>query len=320
MRMPRLHALTAFVLLFAVVQVAHAQTVTVTDMFAPHSTYLKWDQFSTDLQASVSGSPTPQQECQITSGPTWTWSAPPSGFRYTGDTTSDHVTLQSLTPSKTVTLRPGQNTISITATAQWSDTCGNSYSQPGNVSVKFWVVVPVSTTAAIAGVNGPIRGASCTFSDGLSPDPAPGWGYLQQYKVFVLDNQTPPQLYGNGVVHEELHVSGGGSVSGNDTFGLQGDGTGSVLSSFLDTNALWTRNDPGVYTGLIGSYTQSLYDMELTPPYNQPNGNLFVTPNIWRPNSGKPPALLGDFLSNVNSTPLTPSYTLTIYYDPISRP
>ncbi len=296
-------------------QVAHAQTATVTAVGGPDygSGYIRWDKFSCDLQASFDKKPTPQNEATLTSDtPTWTWNCTTQGFHLTGNQTSDHVTLESTpAPSKSNPLSAGQNSITVTATAHWIDTKGVSYaSDPGSVTVKFFVRIPYNVVA-----NG-------TKTHIVYPN---GTGHEDDYPLQIQDNQPSPSGYGNGLPHEDFTHSS--TLSPNDggpgTWGLGVDangndtGTGTPSQDLTDHNGEYDSNGGHAANEIDDYFYQPWHCMELTPPYNAPNANLYLNPGQFHIDRPVPPALNnpsgGDFLANVNDTALSGGHGSTHY-------
>ena len=306
---------------------AYAQALTVTAQGGPDygPNYIRWDQFSADLTADQGGKPTPQNEATL-NAPTYSWSCSNSHFKLTGDQTLDHVTLVSTpNPSKSSPLQPGPNSITVTATAHWSDDKGNSYPpSTGSVTVTFFVRVPTSVN-----LYAPKR-----------TEPHDYGSRADIYSFKMYDNQDYPMAYGNGLIREEFsHYSfmgqpdptgspnyGGGTtaVLNKDTNDYA-DGTGSPIDQFVDVNYWPVLFDPAgtgmKYGDLMQSFDQKVHCEELTPPYNVAGANLYVTPGkfrLTRPDFTPHPDTKwpgnGDFLENVFDTTALPTNHVEVYY------
>lgn len=189
---------TAIGIFFLSSLTAHAQTANVTAQGGPDfgSGYIRWDTFSCDLEAGFDTKPTPQKEATLTSDtPTWSWSSPGSGFKLTGDLTSDHVTLES-TPNPSTKdnhLTVGQNSVTVTATAHWSDDKGNPYdSSPGSVTVTFFVREPTK----VVQISRDLRVYNGDYNDPQSGSAA--WGHQCLYHLRIVDNSGQSYVYGSG--------------------------------------------------------------------------------------------------------------------------
>lgn len=290
-----------FLFVCCVGSVANATTVSVTDLFAPHTTYARWQQFSTDLSGVVTDPPASHEETTVT-GPTWNWTitsqAPAQpGFTLVGaDNHNDHCTLQSPTPSTTVSLiaAGGTYTINVTATAVYTQTdpLGNiTYPKfTGSQVIQFFDRVPKLVVQT-------------GHRDNNNP-------VYSKFPLAIVDNESPPQNYGLGLSWEvfsnivagasndQPNGTGDGDAWSVDYAGPPGQetttGTGGPVSTFTDSN--YHPNNPNADPKLLEfSFDQTFHCMEYMPPY--PSQELYVQAGTPHPG----PLI---WLPQVNDTPL----------------
>lgn len=288
--------------------------VTITDTFAPHSPYLRWEQFSTDLSASVANPPQSTTETTIT-GPTYVWScgSPSPGFTIVGSGNSGSATLDSATPSISVSLTAGPYSVTVYCTVTYTSTNNASgvatpipYS--GSTNVIFFVRAP-----ELVEETGPRQLTS--FPNAQVPDQ---WGNISVYPFELLDNQTPSaQSYGNGLLHENFSGENPSTWSPNGPGGPaywsltedihgNGDGTGSPTDTWTDNNGVLFTVDPVPFNENIfeGSFNQNWTCLEATPPYSSPQ--YYTEPFA----DGTVPVLL----QGINTTFLSPTMHVASYY------
>ncbi|MGI4791443.1 MAG: hypothetical protein ACRYFS_21655 [Janthinobacterium lividum] len=291
--------------------------VTVTDSFAPHGAYLRWEQFSTDLSASITNPPQSTTETTIT-GPTYQWNivsqSPSSPIFAIIDSGNGNATLQSPTPSKSVCFIAGGGTYNVYVNCTITYTSTNnttgattplSYSANPSLDVTFFVRVPVLVEETSA--RNIVDAAGNYYHIGNYNGPI--WGFISNYSFELLDNQSPRQPYGNGVLQESFSsVSPPGfqpnGPGGGDAWNLNNDGSGSPTDSWTDSNFVYYMQDPGPINQnqFVYSFYQNWDCMEATPPYASPQ--LYVTFN----NKGG-----HQFLPSINDTSLTPQMFVKVY-------
>ena len=292
-------------------------TVTISDSFAPHSAYIRWDQFSTDLSASVANPPQSTTETTIT-GPTYSWAVvsqnPSSPTFSIVDSGNGNATLQSPIASKSVCFVAGGGTydVKVNCTITYTSTDNKtgvatplSFSADPPLDVTFFVRVPVEAWETAARSIDNLNGDKITTSSYSGP----AWGFISTYPFEVLDNQSPRQPSGNGVVQESFSsVSPAGTLpngaDGGDAWSLNSDGTGSPTDTWTDSNFIYFKKDPGTLdqNEFVDSFNQNWDCMEATPPYASPQ--LYVTFN----NQGG-----HQFLPSINDTSLTPQMSVKVY-------
>jgi|GEM_PF-1807507 len=291
--------------------------VTVTDNFGSHGAYLRWEQFSTDLSASLANPPQSDQETTIT-GPTYSWAvvsqSPSSPTFNIIDSGNGNATLQSPTPSKSVCFVAGGGTyhVTVNCTITYTSTDNKtgvatplSYYADPPLDVTFFVRVPVKVIETSA--RNLVDAAGANYRIGTYSGPI--WGFLSSYPFELLDNQLPRQPYGNGVLQESFSsVNPTGTQpngpGGGDAWNLNSDGIGSPTDTWTDGNFIYYTHDPGPINQneFIFSFNQNWDCMEATPPYASPQ--MYVTFN----NQGG-----HQFLPSINDTALVPQMLVKVY-------
>jgi len=295
-------------------------TVTITDNFgSSHGNFIRWDRFSTDLSAAIQNPPQTTQETTIT-GPTYNWAVvsqnPSSPTFSIVDSGNGNATLQSPIASKSVCFVAGGGTydVKVNCTITYTSTDNKTgvatplgFSSQTPLDVTFFVRIPYNVVA-----NGNVQHS-------VYPN---NTGHQDIYSLQLQDNEATPQAYGNGLIHETFSNAkdaNGQSIpdtalnpGGADDWGfvLDGNGyatgTGSSLSNFQDvlSDSTTTPMNPNQ---LEDTFDQPWYCIELTPPYNAPGANLYVRAGVFHMagNGSRNNPQLGDFLSNVNLTPLS---------------
>lgn len=311
--------LIACAALLSLAAVARADdfSVTVADNFPGQGPFLRWDQFSTDLTATIHNPPVSTTETTIT-GPTYAWSIngqnPSSpAFPAPIDSGNGNATVKSPTPSKSVCFIAGGGTydINVKCVVTYIST-DNKTGQPtpiaksGTTDVTFFVRVPVIVVETAARTIDDYNGQHVDTPNYHGPI----WGFVSRYPLQCKDNQMPAQPYGNGLLRESFptqnppdyypnSIDGGASV-----WTLNGDGTGTPTDTWTDScGQLYGGTDPGPINQdkFEGSVTQNWDCMEATPPYSSPQ--LYAT------------IIKGtvSFLPNVNDTALVPLMSLKVY-------
>jgi len=292
--------------------------VTVTDNFGSHGAYLRWEQFSTDLSASLANPPQSDQETTIT-GPTYSWAvvsqSPSSPTFNITDSGNGNATLQSPTPSKNICFVAGGGTYDVTVN------CTITYTSTDNKTgaatpLSYYADPPLDVTFFVRVPYNVVKNGAKTNTLYYTPQNSLA-GHLDVYLLQIMDNQPAPSGYGNGIPRETFTNGSQPSLNngGAATWDLNIDGNGydtgtaSPSLNFSDNNGLYDRfaDTDGGHTPqqFANSFNQPWHVMELTPPYNAPNANLYLAPGQFKlapPNLNYPTA--GDFLTNVNDTAL----------------
>jgi hypothetical protein len=308
------------------VALSHAQTVTITDNFAPnpngkHSAYSHWDQFSTTLSAQASD-PTPQAEVKF-GGAVYHWTGGNSTVHLTS-TTGSSTGLENTLGTE---LPEGQNSINVQCYATFSRTdsvtgkdLGDISSPSASITVTFWSRVPKVVIQTAPRDHTAYTGQPYQFDDPNHPGQTitlPGYGHVDDYSLDIQDNQNDnkPDVghrlpYGNGLPRETFNIRLGSNPNGSrgpSTWNFYPDGTGSPTDSFVDEISYVVGTYPGTNPGsqdlneMEASFSQPWHCMELKPPYTPPR-NLYLPAGIFDPDTKNPGD--GDFLSNVQDTML----------------
>ncbi len=293
-------------------------TVTITDNFgSSHGNFIRWDRFSTDLSAAIQNPPQTTQETTIT-GPTYSWAVvsqnPSSPTISIVDSGNGNATLQSPIPSKSICFVAGGGTydVKVNCTITYTSTDNKTgvatplgYSADPPLDVTFFVRVPVQVMETAARSIDDLNGDTITTSTYSGP----AWGFISVYPFEVLDNQSPRQSYGNGLVQESFSsVSPAGThpngPNGGDAWTLHSDGTGSPTDTWTDANFIYFKKDPGTIdqNAFEDSFNQNWDCIEATPPYASPQ--LYATFD----NMGG-----HQFLPSTNDTSLTPQMSVKVY-------
>lgn len=168
-------------------------TVTVSDQ-NPFQTIYHTDGFMTVLQATVSGTPTPKAECNITSGPNYYWSSVSSPYQIFPAGSTARLTG---TPQLPNGWTGPTNGTTVTVYVTWGDDQGNTYTtSPTSYTVHFTTRSPQNVV---------IQGHTVQrLGPGQTGDAnKPYWGHAAVYVLQVMDNQQPyPQGYDRGTLVE----------------------------------------------------------------------------------------------------------------------
>lgn len=275
----------ALMLMSANVARADAPTVVITDDSAPHGPVTRFEQFSTQLTASVQNPPTDTDEIKI-EGPTYKWSTSGAGLHLTS-TTNNPNNLESAFPPSYGGIGDKSANVYCTATFTLTNKKDNTALTPITVSgpakeVKFFVRVPVEAKQTDAD-----KAVGQPNSNGPTKVPLPGWGHTATYNFEVRDNQPIAQLYGKGKIDEKFLSYSPDSRYAADLARQGAPGTEysyGPTDTFTDYNAWYTNpKDAPIWSyGSIGatgdkngddpwfSFNQLARCVEQSPPYQSP--------------------------------------------------